>query len=226
MTTKTPQNQELDSLESVDELVSNMRVAIKNKIDQINALISEKQKNHKDFIRLSHQEASKFIADHLKNEAQMARKKLFMTFEGVCYLSHHHDVPQLAHSGNGSDATVKIDIRKKPVAFNPLLYTDPIEVIFAFQMTDSVIEKFADECAAYFECPKSGAAAGELLSQTTEIVNDLFGLETKKKVLNERFESLMQIPEPPKEPEQPRTVGEFLILPRRNGKAVTITTND
>jgi len=226
MTTKTPQNQELDSLESVDELVSNMRVAIKNKIDQIDASISEKQKKHKDFIRLSHQEASKFIADHLKNEAQMARKKIFRSFEAACYLSHYYDIPQLVNSGGGREAVVRLDIRKKPIGFNPLLYVDPLDIIRGFQMTDSVIEKFADECAAYFECPKGGAASGELLSQTEEIVNDLFGLETQKKVLNVRFESLMQIPKIPKEPEQPRTVGEFLILPSRNSKPVTITTND
>jgi hypothetical protein len=223
MTTQTKQIRELDNLETVDELVLNMRSAIESKISQLDDSISQKRKKATGLIRISHEEASAFIADHLKTMTDTSRKKVFRSFEAACYLRHHHDVPQISHIGHGAEASFRMDTNKKPIEFNPTLYIDPIDLVFAFNITDAAIEKFASECAAYFECKKGDPSSAELLERTTALVNETFGLLTQKKELQTRFESLMAIPAPPKPPEARQENGNFVVLPARPGyKPITI----
>jgi hypothetical protein len=223
MTTKTKQIRELDNLETVDDLVLNMRSAIASKISQLDDSISQNRKKATGLIRVSHDEASAFIADHLKTITDTSRKKVFRSFEAACYLRQHHDVPQISHFGQGAEASFRLDTNKKPVGFNPTLYIDPIDLFFAFNITDAAIEKFASECAAYFECKKGDPSSAELLERTDALVNEAFGLLTQKKELQTRFESLMAIPTPPKPAEARQENENFVVLPARpDHKPITI----
>ncbi|MCF8168149.1 MAG: hypothetical protein K9J77_06005, partial [Rhodoferax sp.] len=187
--------------------------------------IEDTNAEHVKLIRVSHEEASAFIADHLKNEVAMRRKKVLRSFETACYLVQYHDTPQLKRTGSGSNIEVQIGKREKNRLFSPFLHADPIDLLCAFALTDDTIKKFADECATKFECKKGGLSSGELLQQTEALVNQLFTLETQKKELQTRFESLMAISEPkPVKSTKPYVDGEFLIIPERDGqRPVTIT---
>ena len=224
MKTNLPQINELDNLENVEEMVLKMRTTIKNKIDQIDADIGKNNKKASAMIRVSHEEAATFIKDHLKKSADISRKKIYRDFETACYLTQYHDVPHLSYFGIGAQSSFRIDTRKKAIGFSPMLHSNPVDLIFAFMMNDEAIEKFATDCATYFECKKGDLESGELLANTEALLNDMFDLETQKKVLQTRFESLMAIPTSPKAPDTPQVINGFLVLPRKPGQPnATIT---
>lgn len=202
--------------QNLDDIVQQMAATVKTEVEQLDQAIASKNAQAATFVRVSHEQASKFIADHLMAQVEAARKTMIQSYEPATLLRKHHDTPTVSRSQqNGFEVTQ----RQRIIGFHPLFHADPLDVLFAFSVTDEAIKKFADDCATHCGCKKGAESSTVLLAQLEKITAEICAAMNRKTDISIKFASLLNPVVEPQPTDQ--VVGDILMLAPKTRATVT-----
>lgn len=213
----------IEDFSQIEGMISKMKTSAKNAIADLEKAIAEKNVELAKCGRVCHEEASAKIVEFLKQERDKHRKTVFHSFEIASLLNTFADTPTVE---THADQKMKIKWVNPRIGFNPLRYTEPIELFMALGLTDELIETFAADAATSYGCVKRGANAKELHNRAKGLATELLALDDQKNTITSRLQSLLAAPkeQPTEEPRTQVVRDGFVILtPDPTEPKITIT---